>query len=330
MIKLLYLLQHECFGLIFGIITSYLLGILYLNNCKFTPSCFAAEQATEASICKICILHKTLLFSIILIVIFCILSLFFEYFNIFNVIECQPNTDNLSTDSNTTANNKTKDLSVVGNFTGALNLNRAAAQEIGNAISNGASNIGLGASIGATASAVAKVATGTPIKKVVTIGAGAFLGGAVHVLASLANRALAESILDNNTQIYYAGGGVTPASPLQSTPSSFYEVSFFNLLSNNPVESLLLFINIINIISLILIILLIIPLLSKHISTKEYEFKFKWIDTLIPQPYSSYLKNIFTQILKVWNYSSSINIWLIIIILLISICASIYFINILI
>lgn len=182
----------------------------------------------------------------------------------------------------------------------------------------------MGASIGATAAAIGKVATGTPLQKVLTVGLGAILGGAVHVAASSANRSIAESFLESKKQI--KGVDIPPSS---ISPSSIYEPSFFdNLLSNNPVESFLLAINIINIISFLLIILLIVSLVSKHISKIEYEFK--WIDNLIPLAYNSFLKNILNKVLKIWNYSSSINIWLIIILLLISVCASIYFINILI
>lgn len=309
--NLIYLLQNENFCLIFGIITSYLLVILYFNNWKFS------------NITDIRIIQKTLLISIILIIIFCILSIFFEFlnFSLLNTIENQSDFPDVSNNLNT-LDNKTKDLNVSGNLTGVLNMNKDAAKEIGTAIKTGASNIGLGAAIGGTATAVAKVASGTPLQKIITVGIGAGLGGIMHIAASSANKSISESILNNNLQ---NSDGNTPPSPI--SPSSIFEESIFeNLLSNNPVESLLTAIFIINIISFFLIILLIISLISKNIYNKEYELK--WVDKIISNNYSIKIKNIIKILLKLLNKSSSINIWLIILLLFISICASIYFLNI--
>jgi hypothetical protein len=230
--------------------------------------------------------------------------------------------DSIGNNLNTISNKSKSELSISGNLTGILNLSREAGQEIAKGISSGATNLGLGASIGGSAAAAAKIASGSPLQKLAIVSLGAATGGIIHVAATSANRVLSETILNNKSNIENS----SPPSPI--SPSSIYESSFFEYLSNNPVESLILSIQLLHLISLALILLLIVSLLFKNIANNKFEFKF--IDNFIPQPYSTRIKFIFINLIQIFSKSSTLNIILIIILLLINMFASIYFMGILI
>jgi len=308
-------LLYDILAILLGIFLSFLITTFLLDNFQFSRNRI------------ISILQKTLFILILLFII-----LYFLYIYNYNVIECM--SDRSITDINnsyidpnlTKISDKSKnELSVSGNLTGVLNLNREAGQEIAKGISIGASNIGLGASIGGVATAAAKVATGSPIQKLAIVGLGAVTGGMIHVAATTSNRAISDTMINNNSNTNIVDS--TPPSPI--SPSSIYESSLFESLynSNNPVESLILSIQLLQIISLALIFLLIVNLFFKYIG--NYKFEFKFIDNLL-QPYNTRLKMILQNIINIWSKSSTINIILIIVLLLITTFASIYYMGILI
>jgi hypothetical protein len=316
MSNFLSLLNNDIFCLLFGFVFSFLIITFLLDNREFSKNRI------------ICILQKTLFIFILLFLLFVILNFF--YLNYFNSIECMSdrsitdiiNSDSINNNLKTISDKSNNELSVNGNLTGILNLSKEAGQEIAKGINSGVSNLGLGASIGGTAAAAAKIASGSPLQKLAIVTLGAATGGIIHVAATSTNRAISETILNNKSNLENS----SPISPI--SPSSIYESNFFDSLSNNPVESLILSIQYLQLISLSLIFLLIVLLLFKYIANKNFEFKF--INKIFSHPYNSKIIFIFQKLIKIWSTSSIINIILIIILLLINMFASIYYMGILI
>jgi hypothetical protein len=218
---------------------------------------------------------------------------------------------------------KDTNVKVSGNVSGSVILTPESAKEISKGISSAASNIGLGAAIGATASAMATCVKSLPIPPVQKVGAvvlGAAVGGSIHVGVTAANRALAEGTNLNSSN---------PPSPTETTSASSeyivhspYETAFTDSINSNPVDTLLSSIITLNICNLILIWFLIVSLLSKIALNSNLELK--WLDKLLPQPYSNKLKPFINKLLKLFGKSSSINIIIIIILLIISNIGSTY------
>jgi hypothetical protein len=246
-----------------------------------------------------------------------LIHLLYQYF-LGTPIECSPNEEgNLS-------NKITKDNDIKLGLSG--NITKEGGELISKSINNSASQLGIGATIGGVASAVASVVKNTSLPPMQTVGLtliGEAVGGIIHTGTTAANRTLASEFL--NKQNSENSGRISPseefssASPLES--DLFYG-------TDNSVETLLFSIYNLNIISIILIFMLILNLIIKLVLNNNLELK--WLDTLIPQPYNNKLKSFIIKILKYIGKSNTINITLIIIILLIANIGSIYLLTILI
>jgi hypothetical protein len=237
---------------------------------------------------------------------------------------------------NVTASNSSQSLDKT-TVSGSITLSTSDVLELSKGISSASRNIGLGASIGGVAAAAAKVASGTPMQKLAMISLGGVVGGTLHVGASAASRAIDAQTSSN--VVHDSGVRFNKESSLfiaDKTNSDYIDVPLQdywtassinepgngvnNLLesiisSSDPFLTLISSIYILQICNLILIFYLSTSLLSKLLINSD------WLST---KPWLREQK-VISFLIKYLGKSSTINIFIIIVLLTISVAGSTYF-----
>lgn len=233
---------NDNFLLIFSIIFFFLFFYYIANGFKLSNNK------------KIKIFQKFLFFYLFISFLLCL----FSFFSL-PIIYCEDN-DIIETNKN---NNYNKEISENSNskiiINGSVVLNKDSAKEISKGIVSGASNVGLGASIGGVAAAVASSIAKAPIpplQKTALVVIGGIAGSAIHTATTSIKKNLTENSLEN----------INPPSPTDFNINSINEEIIIS-----PIEQLLGSILTLNTISLILIFFLIINFLFIFVFNKDLE-----------------------------------------------------------
>lgn len=232
------------------------------------------------------------------------------------------NNDNESTNTN---NGKTNEYHAHTHIH-AENIVKEGVSVIGKAINSGlgqaASQIGLAGSISAGMATGASVSVGQPpITRLGISLAGGAGAGAIHVVASSANRALNHSTSNDHTNL---SADSTPSSPKEgfiNSPNE--EISIINLLKDNPIELWLGGLIVMNIVNLIFILFLLLAVISKIILSLNYQLN--WIDKILPSGQSLKVKSFLLSTIKFFARLREYNIIMIIIVLIINSLFIIYY-----
>ena|ERR1700753_44733 len=207
------------------------------------------------------------------------------------------------------------------NMTSTVSMNAEGAKLALDAGASVIKNIGLGASIGATAAATAKAVANTglsPVGKVAAVAAGAVVSGTVH-LGVVTSEQIITSFNSKNTG--YSGSD-TPPSPSSPFSANSPNEELFILDLDSPVGLLLSSILTLNIISLFLLLALAFILFFKLLLSSNLELK--WLDSIVTPYYSSKVKYILNKLISSIQKASVINIILVMFILIISGMGSLY------
>lgn len=193
-------------------------------------------------------------------------------------------------------------------------------KHVGDGLMSVGSNIGLGATVGGTAGAVAAVIKSAPIppaQKVVAVLIGATVGGAIHMGVTAINTGKKNKISGSSDL------ATETTSSSKYDASSPLEVNELLLNNSNYVEDLLNSILILNICTLLLFLLFLLSLINKVILTKGINLSF--INKILPKSYSNKLSNFILYFYKFFGSTNKIYSIFLIIFILLSCLGSIYF-----
>lgn len=192
---------------------------------------------------------------------------------------------------------------------------------VGKAIDSGltqaASQIGVAGSITGGMAAGATIRAGQPpITRLGTTVVCGAVGGALHVTATAANRALNQPrpTLSNNTVNKPTDIDRTPSPGNGFIESPNEEISINNLITDNPIELWLGSLLVLNIASLILLFFLLLAVISKIILSLNY--KLNWIDYVLPSSLSPKVKSVLLVSIKFLAKVREYNIIMIILFLI--------------
>jgi hypothetical protein len=209
------------------------------------------------------------------------------------------------------------------NLHGHVTLDKEAGKDISQGMQTIGSNIGLGASIAGIATAVGKTIAKSsvpPVQKAGIILGASIVGGLVHSSLTAVNR---NSIMQENIQkSEVVSDNKTNSIVNDPNITKFVDDNTFSI----PLQDLLLNIEITNYVCISMVVLLIIQLLFKLHIKNDIKLNLSYI---LGNKYNNILEFYINKIIMLNQKISTIYIWLIIIILIVGLYSSIYFIHIL-
>ena len=200
-------------------------------------------------------------------------------------------------------------------------------EHVGDGIRTVGSNIGLGATVGGTAGAVAAVIKSAPIppvQKVAAVLVGAVVGGAIHVGVTAINTGKKNKISESSNIDLQSDLGVKTESSSKYVANSPLEANELLTSNTNYVEDLLYSMLILNTCTLILFLLFLLSLINKFILMNNINLTF--MDKIFSKSYSEKLNNFILYFYKLFGSTNNIYSIFLIILILVSCLSSIYFI----
>ena len=176
-----------------------------------------------------------------------------------------------------------------------INVNNPSISLPADSLARGLTNVGVGASVGAVANAVATVVKGTslpPVIKVGTVIAGGAAGGLLVTAANAANSIVQNNINSSKAEtksLVTVSETVDPKGP----SSAFSIESIENLYEDNSVSDLLISNYYLHIIILYLLFNLIIILMINY-----FDFKFNFLEKIVGKKIYNYVLKVIVHIKK--------------------------------
>lgn len=209
-----------------------------------------------------------------------------------------------------------------------VNLTTESAKIIGQSTSSAIGQIGLGASIGGSMSAGAKLLASSampPVQKLLSVAAIGITGAAIHVGSTHVNRMLTNGQFNNSLSTSAKTNTAYPDLFINSPLENWFNFSnyignldfsiLFSIDLHNPVILVLSSIFLLNLIIFFLLLLLGISLLARFIYNKDQQLN--WIDRIFSHRLKKF-KNFIKFLMKIYSKANISNIILNLSILLVA------------